>query len=92
MEGHGTTLANHGAARANGMHADHAITGKHAAGEHSASKLAGTDHHHHHHPNRRQPQYGDAVPEFIGICDWYHPHLWDCYGPTKSRAGSKQRS
>ena len=93
MEGRGTTLANHGAARANTMYADHAISSKHAASEHPASRLAGTEHHHHH-PFRREPQFEEdtnwAYFPCVQEADPSQP--WrNCNGPTKSRAG-KQRS
>jgi hypothetical protein len=96
LASHGTTLANHGATRVGPVNAAHAISSKHAAGEHPASRLAGTEHHHHHHnPLRREPQsFGDTGLQFNGLCDTvpWSQTWWNCNGPAKSRAGSKQRS
>jgi hypothetical protein len=88
------TLANHGT-HASTMHGASVIAGKHPEHEHATSKLAGTDHHHHHHPDRRQPGYGYLYPQYLELCnrvpDPFNPWL-NCYGPTKSSAGSKGHS
>lgn len=91
---HGTTLANRGATRVSSEHPARAISGMHATGEHTASKLAGADQHHHR-PFCREPLYdnGNAYPDLESIvpCDVSLQWL-SCLGPTKSRAGSRQRS
>jgi hypothetical protein len=81
------------------MHAAGAIAGKHATVEHATSKLAGTDHHpgtDHHHPYRHEPRYGHTGLRDLQICrqELYDPiEPWvNCYGPTKSQAGSKGHS
>jgi hypothetical protein len=75
------------------MHAANSIAGKHAAVEqHATSRLAGTDHHHHH-PYRREPQYGDTLPQFFELCSPARLQAWSiCNGPTKSLPGSKGHS
>ena len=88
----GTTLAARGATRVGAMHAN-AIAGNHAAVEQQAtSKLPGTDHHRYV-PFRREPRFHTFQWDF-GICHQLpKPDLqtWsDCYGPTKSSAGSKR--
>jgi hypothetical protein len=95
MAAHGDTLANHGA-HEGALHGANAIAGKHAAGEHehATSKLAATDRHHH--PYRREPHYGrNTFPQYFESCkripDPFYPWL-NCYGPTKSAAGSKGHS
>jgi hypothetical protein len=93
----GTTLASHGATRIGAMHAANAVAGKHPAVEHATNRLVGTDHHHHL-PFRREPHFRTAIPQYFEACyrvprqDNPIPPWSDCDGPTKSPAGSKQRS
>jgi hypothetical protein len=74
------------------MHAANANPGKHAANEHSTSKMAGMDHHHHH-PFRREPRndYEYPIQDCIQIADASRP-WFDCYGPTKRSAGANRHS
>jgi hypothetical protein len=91
LASHGAALADHGATRASTLHAANSAAGKHAELDHATSKLAGDDHHHH--PLRREPQYWDSWPQFLGLCS---PERLQnspiCDGPTKSLPGSKGRS